>query len=98
MNVHLEKAFLSLPREGRDAIISCGASFRLAALQNRLFLAESKVRHFEEEYQTTLARLDTEGLPNDAGYEMHEDYIMWHHWDEVARKTRKLPFVIKEVS
>ena len=89
MNVHLEKAFLSLPREGRDAIISCGASFRLAALQNRLFLAESKAKHFEERYQTTLVRLDAEGLPDDAGYEMHEDYIMWHHWSTIAYKVKQ---------
>jgi len=32
--------------------------------------------------------LDDRGLPDDAGYEMHEDYIMWHHWAAVADKIK----------
>ena len=87
--MQVEQTFLALPREEREAIISHGAALRLSNLRKRLFLAESKVRHFEEQYQVTLARLDTDGLPNDAGYEMHEDYIMWHHWAAVADKIKK---------
>jgi hypothetical protein len=34
------------------------------------------VRRFEEKYQTTLTQLDTDGLPEQADFEMHEDY-MW---------------------
>jgi len=75
VEMQVEKTFLSLPREERKAIISHGAALRLSDLRKRLFLAESKVRHFEEKYKVTLARLDTDGLPDDAGYEMHEDYI-----------------------
>ena len=85
----VEQTFLSLPREERETIISHGAALRLSNLRKRLFLAESKVRHFEEQYQATLAQLDTDSLPDDAGYEMHEDYIMWHHWAAVADKTKK---------
>ena len=86
--VQLEQIFLLLPREEREAIISHGAAIRLSNLRKRLFLAESKVRHFEEEYKVTLAQLDTDGL-DDAGYEMHEDYIMWHHWAAVAGKLEE---------
>ena len=89
VKTQVEKAFLSLPREEREAIISYGSALRLSNLRKRLFLAESKVRHFEEQYQVTLAQLDTDGLPDDASYEMHEDYIMWHHWAAVADKTKK---------
>ena len=85
----IEEAFQSLPREEREAIISHGTALRLSNLRKRLFLAESKVKHYEEKYRITLAQLDADGLPDDAGYEMHEDYIMWHHWAEVADKTRK---------
>ena len=53
----------------------------------RLFLAENKVRQFEERYGTPLTHLDHVGLPDDAGYEMHEDYIVWQHWATVARKA-----------
>jgi hypothetical protein len=85
----MEKTFLSLPREERGAIISHGTALRLSDLSKRLFLAESKVRHFEEKYGAPLTQLDAEGLADDADYEMHEDYIMWHHWATVADKVRK---------
>ena len=85
----IERAFSSLPFEEREAVIRYGVAFRLSNLRKRLFLAESKVRHFEEKYNTTLAHLSTEGLPDDATYEMHEDYIMWHHWSTVAHKVKQ---------
>lgn len=45
------------------------------------------MRHFEEQYRTTLDQLDATGLPDEASYEMHEEYILWHHWAAVARKV-----------
>ncbi len=47
----VERAFLSLPPEERQAIISHGTALRLSDLRKRLFLAESKIQHFEEKYQ-----------------------------------------------
>jgi hypothetical protein len=98
VEMQVEKTFLSLPQEERKAIISHGAALRLSDLRKRLFLAESKVRHFEEKYKVTLAQLDTDGLPDDAGYEMHEDYIMWHHWAAVADKIRKVIASLEEIA
>ncbi|MBI3795668.1 MAG: hypothetical protein HY268_01700 [Deltaproteobacteria bacterium] len=83
----IEKAFSSLPLEARETIIRHGVALRVAELQKRLFLAESKVRHFEERYRTTLDQLEATGLPDDASYEMHEEYILCHHWTAVARKA-----------
>jgi hypothetical protein len=73
----LEKAFLRLSSEEREAVISHGVALRLSHLKKRLFLAESKIRHFDEKYSIILDELETRGLPDDAGYEMHEDYVMW---------------------
>jgi hypothetical protein len=84
----IEHDFLALPQAERQTIISYGAALRLSDLRKRLFLAESKVRYFEDKYNTRLARLDADGLPDDAGVEMHEDYIMWHHWAEVADQVK----------
>ena len=84
----IEHDFLALPQEERQTIISYGAALRLADLKKRLFLAESKVRYFEDKYHTHLARLDVDGLPDDAGVEWHEDYVMWHHWAEVTDQVR----------
>ena len=36
-----------------------------------------------------LSELEEKGLPDNADYEMHEDYIMWHHWSEAAEKAGK---------
>jgi len=84
VNTQIENTFLSLPPLEREAIITHGAAIRLSSLKQRLFLAQSKVRSFEEKYQTTLEALNTNGLPDQADYEMHEDYLMWMHWAEVA--------------
>ena len=83
----LEKAFAALPRAERETIIRQGVALRVAELKQRLFLAESKMRSFAEQYHTTLEQLEAVGLPDDASYEMHEDYIMWHHWTAVARQV-----------
>jgi len=58
------------------------------AFAERIFLAESKVRFFEDKYSTNLARLDADGLPNNADFELHQDYIMWHHWADVADQIK----------
>lgn len=84
-----EEVFLSLPREEREVIISHGAALRLSDLKKRHFLATGKVKHFEEKYHITLVQLEEEGLPDDADYEMHEDYIMWRHWSSVAEEIAK---------
>ena len=84
----LERDFLALPQAERQTIISYGAALRLADLRKRLFLAESKVRYFEDKYHTHLDQLDADGLPDDAGVELHEDYVMWHHWTAVTDQVR----------
>ena len=98
IKTQVEKTFLSLPREERESIISHGTALRLSDLRKRLFLAESKVRHFEEKYKLSLAQLDTDGLPDDTDYEMHEDYIMWHHWAAVADKIKKNITSLEEIA
>ncbi len=84
----IEHDFLALPQTERRTIISYGAAFLLADLRKRLFFAESKVRYFEDKYSTQLTHLDADGLPDDAGVDLHEDYIMWHHWTAVASQLR----------
>ncbi len=88
-NDMIENKFSSLSDEEKVSVISHGVALRLPEWKKRLFLAESKVRFFEEKYHISLAELDTKGLPDDADHEMHEDYIMWHHWIEVVEKAKK---------
>jgi len=88
-NNTIENKFSSLSNEEKVSVISHGVALRLSDWKKRLFLAESKVRYFEEKYLTSLPELDTKGLPDDADHEMHEDYIMWHHWTDVVEKAKK---------
>ena len=95
---HIEELFSSLIPEEKLSIISCGVAIRLSALRKRLVLAEEHVRRFEEKYRTSLDKFDAEGLPDDAGYGMHEDYIMWHHWIEAVEETRKRIASLQEIA
>lgn len=85
----IEALFSTLASDEKASVISHGVALRLSDLQKRHFLAKSKVQQFEGKYHTTLEDLETEGLPDDANYEMHEDYIMWCHWAEVLKEAEE---------
>lgn len=85
----MEQAFSALDFEDRAEIVSLGAAFHRLTLRKRLERAGHKVREFEVKYQTTLDRLETYGLPDDADYAMHEDYVEWHYWSGVLGQTSK---------
>ena len=84
----IEKQFLTLPYENREAIISYGASLYLASLKKRCFLAEQKIIKFENRYKITLEKIEAEGIPDDSGHELHEDYVEWCHWASILKKCR----------
>lgn len=90
--------FATLPREDQEEIFSIGIAFRVLDLQKRLARAQENVRKFEAKYGTTLDVLESEGLPEDADYEMHEDYIEWHYWARVCEKTQNTLDVLTNVS
>lgn len=43
----IEKEFSTLPDKDRETIISYGASLRLTSLKKRFFLADQKIKSFE---------------------------------------------------
>ncbi len=71
-NDMIENKFSSLSAEEKVSVISHGVALRLSEWKKRLFLAESKLRFFEEKYHISLAELDTKGLPDDADHEMEK--------------------------
>ena len=84
----LEKLFNSLPPDEKSSVITHGMAFYISSLKKRLFLAEAKLKQFENKYHTTIEKVDSEGLPDNANYEMHEDYVMWHHWNDTSQKLK----------
>jgi len=94
----IESLLASLPPEEKVAIISHGVALYLSSLKKRLSLAQAKVRQFEERYRISLSELDAQGLPDDADYQMHEDYIMWHHWADTVEKLQKQIAALSEIA
>lgn len=94
----IEKSFLALAPNERATIIRRGVALGLSDLKKRLFLAESKARFFEGKYCTSLAQLDRQGLPDDAGVELHEDYLMWHHWAEALETVKQEIASLEEIA
>lgn len=90
--------FLTLPREEQEEIFNIGATFRLLDLRKRLSRAQENVKRFETKYNMALEELESKGLPEDAGYEMHEDYIEWHYWARVREKTQNTLEVLMSFS
>ena len=89
------KEMSELPAEELKSILRQGSILRLPYLEGRLLQARELVKRFEEKYKTTLDNLKSQGLPEDAGYEMHEDFIEWEYWDDVLRETEKAVRAIK---
>jgi hypothetical protein len=78
---------VELPTEELTSILRQGATLRLPYLESRLLQAQEQVGHFEGKYNTTLEALGSQGLPDDAGYEMHEDFVEWEYWNDVLHKS-----------
>ena len=79
-----------LPDGELASILRQGALLRLPFLEGRLVKAGEEVKRFQEKYSRTLDNLKSEGLPEDAGYEMHEDFIEWEYWDDVLNETEMI--------
>jgi hypothetical protein len=90
--------FAILPQEDQEEIFNIGTAFRVLDLRKRLAHAQENMQKFEAKYGTTLDMLESEGLLEDAGYEMHEDYIEWHYWVRVREETQNTLDVLTSVS
>jgi hypothetical protein len=86
---NIENVFGTLPADEKRTIISHGAAIYLSDLKKRLFLAQAKINHFEKQYGLSLTRLEEKGLPINADFQMHEDYVMWNHWTDTYEKLKK---------
>ena len=95
---NVSDVFATLPREDQEEIFNIGTAFRLLDLQKRLAQAQENVKGFEAKYGTTLDTLESDGLPEDADYKMHEDYIEWHYWAKVREKTQNTLDMLTSIS
>jgi hypothetical protein len=84
-----------LPEEELASILRQGVVLRLPFLEGRLIKAEKEVKRFQEKYRTTLDDLKSQGLPEDANFETHEDFIEWEYWDDVLCESERVVRSIK---
>ncbi|PDV97962.1 hypothetical protein [Candidatus Chloroploca asiatica] len=86
-----------LPAHEMLSILRQGAIVRLPYLEARFHQAEAQVARFEERYQTTLAQLSAQGLPDDADYQFHEDFIEWEYWHKVWHETEMIVRNVRQI-
>lgn len=94
----VEELFSSLKPEEKMDIISHGVALRMTDLHKRMDMARNRIRQLESKYGLTLEELETQKLPDDADYEMHEDYILWNHWVEIVAETRQQIASLDEIA
>ena len=86
VNESIENKFSSLSAEEKVSVISHGVALRLSEWKKRLFLAESKVRFFEEKYRMSLAELDTKDHAKiDGGQEVVGKNCIWGTGKDAGR-------------
>ena len=79
--------WIELPTLELIPILRQGAILRLPYLESRLGEAQAQIETFQEKYAATFAKFSEQGLPDEATYEMHEDFIEWEYWTDVAQET-----------
>lgn len=83
----VDSAFHSLPPGDRIEVLTLGASFHRLTLAKRLERALAKLQTLESKYGKTLDQLEAGGLPDEADYAMHEDYVEWRYWQRLKIET-----------
>jgi hypothetical protein len=93
----LQKIVNKFPEMELAYILKQGTLLRLPHYEGRLMQARTSVKQFEVKYSTTLTTLRSEGLPDDATFEMHEDFIEWEYWSDKVQKTEEMINSMKQL-
>jgi len=91
------KKITNIPPREVASIFRQGAILRLPYLEGKLLQARKNVKNFELKYKNTLNQLKANGLPEDAGYEMHEDFLEWEYWEDVLLENENIVKHVKEL-
>lgn len=78
-----------LPAEEKGLILGIGSMMRAWEVRNKIDLAQHKIEQFESKYGTSLSYLQKHGLPIDADFRMHEDFVEWEYWVDILFESRK---------
>lgn len=86
-----------IPEKELASIIKQGAMLRIPYLEGRLAQAKENIKLYEKKYNTKLKQLQNKGLPENTGFEMHEDFIEWEYWHDVVQENEKIVRKLKRL-
>ena len=86
-----------IPADELASILRQGALLRLPFLEGKLNQAAGRVRDFEAKHNITLSKLKQQGLPANAGYELHEDFIEWEYWSETRETLESTVLKVRQL-
>ena len=72
---------VKLTAQDWERVLRLGAQGHSSELEAELARVERAIATFEKRYGMPLSHLEKDGLPAEASFEMHEDYIEWSSWD-----------------
>lgn len=66
---------LDIPQEEKEIIVENGLRFRILESENELRKINLEIRKLEKDFGVPFEELEKVGLPNDADYKTHEDFM-----------------------
>ena len=72
---------IQLPTEVWQRIVQLGVERHIQELEAQLKEAQQQIASFELKFGMSFAGIQQEGLPEDADWQAHEDYVEWSSWE-----------------
>ncbi len=84
-----EAQLTTLSPQIRERMAVYGSYLLLTEVESRLALAKERLAFFQKMYGISLADLNEKGLPENADWKMHEDYVEWSGWQVSYGEARE---------
>jgi hypothetical protein len=72
---------IQLPTKVWQRIVQLGVERYIQELEAQLEEAQQQIAEFEHKFGMSFADIEQEGLPEDADWQAHEDWVEWSSWE-----------------
>jgi len=72
---------IQLPTKVWQRIVQLGVERHIQELEAQLEEAQQQIAEFERKFGMSFVDLEQEGLPEDADWQVHEDWVEWSSWE-----------------
>jgi hypothetical protein len=79
---------IQLPTEVWQRIVQLGVERHIQELEAQLEEAQQNIADFERKFGMSFARLQQDGLLEDANLQTHEEYVEWSSWEGLQADLR----------